>query len=57
MLWDVEVDRPGMLPGPAVTFGLGLYDVAVWNSSFDANGAGDVLIFCWRQEQHFMARA
>ena len=28
-LRDVEVDRPGMLPGPAKVFALGLYDVTV----------------------------
>ena len=41
--WDVKVDRPYMLLGPAETFALGLYDVTAWCSSLVDNGPGDVL--------------
>ena len=44
--WDVEVDRPYMLPGPTIAFALGLFDVAAWCSSLVNNGPRDVFIFC-----------
>ena len=51
---DVKVDRSGVLPGPAVTFALGLYDIAAWGRSLVDDGSGDVFILCWGQEQHFL---
>ena len=51
---DVEVDRSGMLPGHAVRFALGLYDVAAWGRSLVDDDSGDVFILCWGQEQHFL---
>ena len=56
LFWDIEMDRPGMLHGPVVAFALGLYDVTAWSSSLVNSGAGDVFIFAWGQEQHFLAR-
>ena len=44
-----------MLPVPAVTFALGLFDVTVQGQSLVDSGAGDVFIFHWGQEQHFLA--
>ena len=51
---NVEVDGSGMLPGPVVTFVLGLYNAILWSESLVDNGAGDLFIFCWGQEQHFL---
>ena len=55
--WEVKVDRPYMLPGSAIVFALGLYDVSVQHSSLVNNGPWDVFIFCPRPEQHFLAGA
>ena len=44
-----------MLPGPAITFALGLYIVAVWDRSFVSDGTGDVFVLCWGQEQYLLA--
>ena len=54
-LGKVEMDGPGMLSCPVIAFALGLYDVATWCSSLDNDCAGDVLMFCRKQEQHFLA--
>ena len=51
------MDRPGILPGPVVTLALGLYDVTAMSGSLVKDCARDVLIFHWRQEQHFLAGA
>ena len=49
---DVKVYWPDVLPGPAVAFALGLYDVNVWGRSLVSYGSGDVLILCWGEEQY-----
>ena len=54
--WEVKVDRPCMLPSPATAFSLDLYDVAAQHHSLVNNGHWEVFIFCWRLEQHFLAR-
>ena len=53
-LRDVEVNGPGMLPGPVLLFALGLYDVTVWGGSLFDNSAvmystatGDRNSFSW----------
>ena len=55
LLEDDEVDGSGMLPGPVITFALGLYDVTTWSGSHVDDGTGYVFISCWEQEQHFLA--
>ena len=54
-LRDVEVDRPGMLPGSVIAFALGLHKVTVWGGSLVSNGARDIFICHWGKKQDFLA--
>ena len=54
-LRDVEVDGPGMLPGPAVLFALGLYVITGQGGSIVGSCTRDVFICHWGKEQHFLA--
>ena len=46
-----------MLPGPAIAFALGLYDVAAWGGGLVNFGSRDVVLHCWREEQYLLAWA
>ena len=48
------MDWPWALPGSMVALALGLYDVAAQYSSLVNHSPGDVLIFTWGPEEHFL---
>ena len=52
---DVKVYWPDVLPGPAIVFALGLYDVAAQGGSLVDYESGDVLILCWGEKQYLLA--
>ena len=45
---DVEVNGPGMLPGPVIAFALCLYDVSAQGGSPFNNSTREVFVCCWQ---------
>ena len=48
------MDRLQVFPGSAIPFALGLYNVTMLCSGSFDDGPGDIFVFNWRPEEHFL---